>query len=110
MLQHPEYLEVYTDGIGEILRRNEPQAPNLFGLICRALLTYPTTPQRAEELNRYINICGIQRLRRQEPIRTLLATETYRTNLLDSLRRLSWGLVVQQEILADLFPENGATV
>jgi hypothetical protein len=109
MLRYPEYLTAYTDGIAKILEYNADQAPNLFGLICRALMTYPTTHERNAELVRFVNIGGIQRLRSREPICSLLASDTYRTNLLDSLRRLSNGLVIQQEILADLFPDVGAT-
>ncbi len=123
MLKYPEYLTVYTDGIAEILRRHPAQAADLFGHICRTLMTYPTTPETSsiagvyepyssavwtdqqQKLFRYINIGGVQRLRHTTAVSNLLEDADYRSTLLESLRPLSIGLVVQQELLADLFPE-----
>lgn len=105
MLKYPEYLTVYTDGIAEILRRHPGQAADLFGHICRTLMTYPTGPDQQQKLFRYINIGGVQRLRHTTAVSNLLEDADYRTTLLESLRPLSIGLVVQQELLADLFPE-----
>lgn len=111
MLKYPEYLTVYTDGIAEILRRHPSQAADLFGHICRTLMTYPTTPETSstagwtdhqQKLTRYINIGGVQRLRHTSPVSNLLEDADYRTTLIESLHPLSIGLVVQQELLADL--------
>ncbi len=105
MLKHPEYLTVYTDGIAEILHHNPPTSKDLFGHICRTLMTHVSTPDHQQKLIRYINIGGVQRLRNTTMVRTLLADVVYRSTLLESLRSLSSGLVVQKELLADLFPE-----
>jgi hypothetical protein len=105
MLKYPEYLIAYTDGIAEIIHCHPAQTADLFGHICRILLTYPTTIERQQKLTRYVNIGGVQRLRNTTTVRTLLTDADYRATLLESLRPLSIGLVVQQELLADLFPE-----
>lgn len=105
MLHYPEYLVAYTDGIAEILHHHLSTSKDLFGHICRTLITHVTTPGHQQELIRYINIGGVQRLRNTTTVRTLLADVVYRSTLLESLRSLSTGLVVQQELLADLFPE-----
>ncbi len=105
MLHYPEYLVAYTDGIAEILHHNPTQAKDLFGHICRTLMTHVSTPDHQQKLIRYIHIGGVQRLRNTTTVRTLLADVVYRSTLLESLRSLSSGLVVQKELLADLFPE-----
>ncbi len=105
MLKHPEYLTVYTDGIAEILRRHPGQAADLFGMICRILMTYPTDPEHQQRLTRYVHIGGVQRLRHTAPVRNLLEDADYRSALQESLRAMTEGLVIQQEIIADLFLE-----
>ena len=102
MLKYPEYLTVYTDGVAEILRRHPGQAADLFGVICQTLMTYPTDSEHLQRLTRYVHICGFQRLRHIAPVSNLLEDADYRSALLESLRPLSTGLVVQQELLADL--------
>jgi hypothetical protein len=105
MLKYPEYLSVYTDGIAEVLRRHPGQAADLFGVICQTLMTYPTDPEHQQRLTRYVHIGGVHRLRHTTPVRNLLEDADYRSALQESLRAMSEGLVIQQEIIADLFPE-----
>lgn len=105
MLKYQEYLTVYTDGIAEILHRHPGQAADLFGVICQTLMTYPTDPTNQQRLTRYVHNGGVQRLRHTAPVRNLLEDADYRSALQESLRAMSEGLVIQQEIIADLFPE-----